>query len=450
MRRIAICLIVMALALSEAYAIGKKYDSNTYEVTPTSVNTKAYEFGVSYYKNNSVVYFRTDTTASEIKDNKMSNGVVILSSKIDKSGDLLAPEVSAELTDLGVSGSFAYDKKKDKIYFSKYNAIKGVYQLYESSFKDGQWEEAKVVEINTITPSRMNLSPIVNANWDYLDKGASIIQPALANNGNRLYFVSNLKGGQGKTDIWYMDNDGTSWSTPVNAGKGINSEGNEQYPFVLGDSVLYYASDISGEGKYDLFAARINNNQDTTVFENLGQFFNTAKNEYNLITDGNNVFFIAEKDTVNDEIMRLKQLPIPDEIVFAESFAEMEPAMETEPEFNYVLFFFDFDKSQLKSEFEPQIEQVVSQMNQFTDKRFEIAGHTDEKGSEQYNDKLSMKRAKTVKDMLVKKGISKDILVIKAYGEKNPIVKDAQTEDENAKNRRVEIKFYSEEQNNEK
>lgn len=447
MRRIAICLIVMALSIS-SYAIGKKYDSSAYQAIPVSINTKGYEFGISFYRENTVVFFRTDSTDKELKDNKLPK-ITILKSKINSDGELSEPQPCPELEQLGVSGSFAYDKNRDKIYFSKYNEKKKVYQLFESSYKDNQWEDAKLIEIKELTPSRMNMSQIVNANWDYIDAGASIIQPALANNGNRIYFSSNLKGGQGKTDIWYIDYDGTSWSAPVNVGKNINTAGNEQYPFVVGDSLLYYSSDFSGEGKYDLFVARIDNQ--SIAPENLGQFFNTNKDEYNLISDNKNVFFISARDAdKKDDIMRIKKLPVPDPIVFAQSQPEPEPVVLLEPDFHRVLLLFDFDKYVLSSQFEAQLQQVVVDIKQFKDRRFEICGYTDEKGSDQYNDKLSLRRAKTVKEMLIARGISKDILEIKAYGKRKPVVKDAKTDEDNAKNRRVEINFYSQEQTNEK
>ncbi len=446
MRRTVICFIVMAFAFSSTFAIGKKYDSNTYEAVPVSINTKGYEFGLSNYRNNSVVFFQTDSTVSDLKDKKISNkGVVILSSKIDKLGVFSAPQVCQELMDLGVTGSFAYDSKKDKIYFSKYNDVKKVYQLYQSTYNEEKWDTPEIVEIKNLTPSRMNMSPIVNANWDYLDPGASIIHPTLANNGKRLYFVSNLKGGKGKTDVWYIDNEGDVWSEPVNLGAGVNSEMNEQYPFVIGDSVMYYASNVGGEGKYDLFVARIAQNmQDSLEVQNVGQLINSQTNQYNLIKNGNHILFVSERDTTKDDVFILNALPMPDEILFVEALPEAQPEMYTEPEFQHVLFFFDYDKSNMKKEYEDQLQQAVLEMKQFSDRKFEVVGHTDERGSVAYNDRLSKKRAKTIKNLLVERGVSKDVIVLKAYGKSMPVVKDAKTDDDHAKNRRVEINFYSE------
>src|SRR5690606_31970771 len=75
--------------------------------------------------------------------------------------------------------------------------------------------------------------------------------------GNTLYFVSDMPGGQGGTDIWYSERqpDG-SWGTPVNAGATINSPGNELFPNVGPEGELYYSSDgFAGMGGLDVFGA---------------------------------------------------------------------------------------------------------------------------------------------------------------------------------------------------
>ena len=77
-------------------------------------------------------------------------------------------------------------------------------------------------------------------------------------------------------------------------------------------------------------------------------------------------------------------------------------------------------------------------MSQFPGQRFEVAGYTDDKGSDQYNDKLSLRRAQTVADILIKRGISKDDLVVKGYGKRIP------AEKEDYANRRVEIRLFNE------
>ena len=71
--------------------------------------------------------------------------------------------------------------------------------------------------------------------------------------------------------------------------------------------------------------------------------------------------------------------------------------------------------------------------------KVEIQGHTDEQGSTSYNQTLSQKRVESVRTWLVTHGIAEERLVAKGYGEANPIVPNARTEDEHQKNRRVQF-----------
>lgn len=83
----------------------------------------------------------------------------------------------------------------------------------------------------------------------------SVGHAALSHDGSALYFVSDMPGGQGGTDIWFSEKqtDG-SWGTPVNAGKTINSAGNELFPNIGPENTLYYSSDgFAGMGGLDVF-----------------------------------------------------------------------------------------------------------------------------------------------------------------------------------------------------
>lgn len=80
----------------------------------------------------------------------------------------------------------------------------------------------------------------------------------------------------------------------------------------------------------------------------------------------------------------------------------------------------------------------------------EITGHTDSKGTDEYNDKLSQERAQEVADYLMKKGIAKERLIVKGVGEKQPIAPNEfpdgrDNEEGRAANRRVEFKLFSDE-----
>lgn len=78
-------------------------------------------------------------------------------------------------------------------------------------------------------------------------------------------------------------------------------------------------------------------------------------------------------------------------------------------------------------------------MNENKDKRVALSGHTDSIGTEKYNQGLSERRAASVKNYLVKKGVDGGRITSQGFGETKPIA-DNKTKEGRAKNRRVEIK----------
>jgi len=100
--------------------------------------------------------------------------------------------------------------------------------------------------------------------------------------------------------------------------------------------------------------------------------------------------------------------------------------------------FFDFDKTTLKSESFVELDKVVEFLNNNPSVEIEIAGHTDSKGSDDYNLNLSQGRAQAVVDYLIGQGIDSFRLIAKGYGETVPVATN-ETDEGRAINRRVEF-----------
>jgi OOP family OmpA-OmpF porin len=100
--------------------------------------------------------------------------------------------------------------------------------------------------------------------------------------------------------------------------------------------------------------------------------------------------------------------------------------------------FFDFDKAVLKSDGKAKLEDLVSKLKGTDIEVIVATGHTDSVGSDAYNMKLSLRRAKAVKAFLVSKGIQASRVFIEGKGERQPIG-DNHTREGRAKNRRVEV-----------
>jgi outer membrane protein OmpA-like peptidoglycan-associated protein len=100
--------------------------------------------------------------------------------------------------------------------------------------------------------------------------------------------------------------------------------------------------------------------------------------------------------------------------------------------------YFDFDKASLKPESFVELNKVVDFLKQNGKVSIEIAGHTDSKGSDTYNESLSQGRSQSVVDYLVSQGIVTARLQAHGYGESKPIDSN-ETEEGRANNRRVEF-----------
>jgi outer membrane protein OmpA-like peptidoglycan-associated protein len=100
---------------------------------------------------------------------------------------------------------------------------------------------------------------------------------------------------------------------------------------------------------------------------------------------------------------------------------------------------FDFDKSNVKPEAAAILDRLVAFMNENKDKRVSLSGHTDNVGTDAYNQRLSERRTASVQDYVVKKGVSSERVSGQGFGESKPIA-DNKTREGRAKNRRVEIK----------
>lgn len=123
----------------------------------------------------------------------------------------------------------------------------------------------------------------------------SVGHPALSPDGLILYFVSNMPGGFGGSDIYYCEKiDANTWTAPKNAGNIINSEGDEVFPFVDSKGTLYFSSNgLPGMGGLDLFSAKGSKNT-WSIPENLKFPLNSPKDDFSIyFTEAGKSGFLA-------------------------------------------------------------------------------------------------------------------------------------------------------------
>lgn len=154
--------------------------------------------------------------------------------------------------------------------------------LYVSWFKNEEWT----------TPVNMGV-PINTKRKE--------TQPSISPDGNTIYFASNRAGGKGQLDIWKttLTEEGF-WSEPVNLGDSINTEGDEQSPFIHPDNkTLYFSSDNwLGMGQSDIFLSRKIGDNAWSNPRNLGYPINTHGDEIGLIVNaaGNRAYYSSERE----------------------------------------------------------------------------------------------------------------------------------------------------------
>jgi outer membrane protein OmpA-like peptidoglycan-associated protein len=111
----------------------------------------------------------------------------------------------------------------------------------------------------------------------------SVGHPALSPDGRTLFFVSDMPGGFGGTDLYMCTMEGGKWGNPVNLGAIINTFGNEMFPYIAENGDLYFASDgLPGFGGLDVFVSRKINGQWTRP-ENLGLPINSSCDDFAMI-----------------------------------------------------------------------------------------------------------------------------------------------------------------------
>jgi len=166
-------------------------------------------------------------------------------------------------------GTLTFDYGKNTAYYTQCNGLKGKDNkcgIYSSVYdpQKNEWAKPEPVDLN--------------------EGDFSVGHPALNSAGNMMYVVSDMTGGFGGTDIWISrKNAEGKWSSLVNAGKTINTKGNEMFPFVFEDTLLYFASDgYIGFGGLDIYYSRIKNDGFATP-ENILLPINSSADDFGII-----------------------------------------------------------------------------------------------------------------------------------------------------------------------
>lgn len=153
-----------------------------------------------------------------------------------------------KLQQLSVRGQVSFSKDGKWMYFSKALSNKDMGLKSKTLYYKHQIFALNLLTLNTPFPE------IVEFEHNLSDYNS--MHPSISEDGQRLYFSSDRKGSAGGMDIFVCTRLNSAWSQPVNLGPNINTNGNEVYPSVFADTVLYFSSDQRpGFGGLDVFTA---------------------------------------------------------------------------------------------------------------------------------------------------------------------------------------------------
>ena len=267
---------------------------NRFEVNKLSVNSDRSDFGAVLYDD--ILYFasaRNESNKIYGWNNEPFLDIYQSTSKAD--GSYSEPIPVDELNTRFHEGPVAITKDGTIIYFSS------------ESFKDKLFEKDKTHKLKF---GQVNLYKAVkeNGKWSNIiplpfnSKSYSTGNPSVDKEGKVLYFASNMPGSIGGTDIWKVtvNGDGT-FGIPENLGNKINTVGDENFPFVTDNSILYFSSNgLTGFGSLDVFSVDLNKDLEPN---NLGKPVNTEKDDFAFtFNTDKNIGFVSSNRSGKDHI----------------------------------------------------------------------------------------------------------------------------------------------------
>ena len=201
--------------------------------------------------------------------------------KKDEKGEWMRPEpAEGELNSEHDEGIVSFSPDGQMMYLTVARRLPNAntsVEIYTSRRSDATWSQPQKFEITADTISAVG-------------------HPAVSPDGRYLYFTSDMPGGFGGKDIWRINLNERRGSLE-NLGPQINTPGDEMFPYVRSDSLLYFASDgHPGFGGLDLFKATLNSTGDRWSIENMGLPMNSAGDDFGItFGEGESGFFSSNR-----------------------------------------------------------------------------------------------------------------------------------------------------------
>ncbi len=219
-------------------------------------------------------------------------------SQKDNDGKWISPVVlKGKINGVYHEGPATFNKSQDVVYFtrSNYSSKRRLQRdadnisnlkIFEASMINGNWEKLQGMPFNSD---------------DY-----SCGHPTLSEDGKTLYFISDMPGGYGGTDVYKTNKtaDG-KWSAPINLGEVVNTPGNEMFPYIHGNDTLYFASEAHHSlGGLDVFMT-YHASEDWHEPVNLNYPLNSSKDDFGFYLnneDHRSGFVSSNRENMHDAV----------------------------------------------------------------------------------------------------------------------------------------------------
>ena len=427
------------------------------------------------------IYF-TSTNEKVMGDNKseitgMKKGDIYFSKKNER-GEWQKPEpADGELNSDMDEGIVSFSPDGQTMYLTRARrspSSNTTVEIFTSKRSDAAWSAPQKFEITGDTLSAVG-------------------HPAVSPDGRYLYFSSDMPGGYGGKDIWRINLNERSGSLE-NLGPDINTAGDDVFPYVRTDSLLYFSSDgRPGFGGLDIFKATLSKDGKSWSVVNMGQPINSSGDDFGITFGaGEEGFFssnrgdgrgydhiysfelpdlkitisgyVVDKDdepvakavirivgndgSIQKEIARddgsfnfnlergvkyIMMAGAPGYLNVNQEFESDDAEEDADYAIDFILaaifkpqvvenIFFDFDQATLRPESQEALDAMIELLKNNPNIAVEFGAHADRLGAEDYNMKLSERRAKSVVDYLVEGGIDAERLTWKGYGKTVPKV----------------------------
>jgi len=255
--------------------------------------------------------------------------------------------------------------------------------------------------------------------WDNMPEEINIAHPAFAKKGSRLYFVSDMTGGYGETDIWYSDKVAGVWQKPVNAGEIINTPGRELYPVYHNDSLYFSSNGFPGYGNLDIFLSAKQGNEWSTPV-NMRAPINSIGNDFSFqIENPYQGYFASNRSNASIGGTDIFQwnLPKPEPPKDPEPESPEPEPWEFKPE-SLVLnpLFFESESAEIDEMYARRLKQIADTLKAYPDLHISLTGHSDARGASKYSEKLAEQRVQEVKQYLIEHGVNKTQIAAQSAG----------------------------------